>query len=196
MPDDTSSEAYADRLRDRSGTWWKKLLRAQAVYRWNLRRLDPGFTLDVGCGIGRNLSHLDGYGVGVDHNPTAVAEARRRGLEAFTTDDFTRSAYASGGRFDSMLLAHVVEHMPYGDAVELVRRYLPYVADDGKFILICPQEAGYRSDPTHVEFADFTTLRDLCEEVGVTVANAYSFPLPRPAGRWFRFNEFVVVGRR
>ena len=196
MPDDTSSPAYADRLRERGGAWWKRLLRAQAVYRWNLRRLHPGFTLDVGCGIGRNLSHLDGNGVGVDHNEAAVAEARRRGLEAFTPDGFARSPYATVGRFDSMLLAHVVEHMPFDEAMALVRRYLPFVADNGTVILICPQEAGYRSDSTHVEFADFGTLRRLAEEVGVTVAKAYSFPLPRPAGRWFRYNEFVVVGRR
>ena len=95
-----------------------------------------------------------------------------------------------------MLVAHVVEHMPYRDAVELVRSYSPYVAGDGKFIFICPQEAGYRSDPTHVEFADFDALRRLAAEVGVTVTRAYSFPMPRPVGRWFRYNEFVVVARR
>jgi SAM-dependent methyltransferase len=196
MPGDTASEAYADRLRSRSDAWWKRLLRVQALYRWNLRRLEPGFTLDVGCGIGRNLSHLDGNGVGVDHNEAAVAEARRRGFEAFTPDGFAESSYASGGRFDSMLLAHVVEHMTYDEAAALVRRYLPFVADDGTVIFICPQEAGYRSDSTHVEFADFATLRRLAADVGVTVAKAYSFPLPRPAGRLFRYNEFVVAGRR
>ena len=196
MPDDTSSEAYAKRLQEREGAWWKRLLRVQAIYRWNLRRLEPGFTLDVGCGIGRNLDHLDGNGVGVDHNPTAVAEARRRGFTAFTPDEFADSPYAEEGRFDSILLAHVVEHMTHQEAVELVGRYLPFVVPGGTAIFICPQESGFRSDSTHVEFADFDSLHRLCTDVGIDGARAYSFPFPRFAGRWFRYNEFVVVGRR
>ncbi len=196
MPDDTSSEAYADRLRTRGSAWWKRLLRVQAIYRWNLRRLKPGFTLDVGCGIGRNLDHLDGNGVGVDHNPTAVVEAQRRGFTAFTPQEFAVSPQAKEGRFDSILLAHVVEHMTSGEAVELVGRYLPFVAPSGTAIFICPQESGFRSDSTHVEFADFESLRRLCEDVGLRATKTYSFPFPRFVGRFFRYNESVVVGRR
>ena len=46
----------------------------------DLRRLHLGLTLDVGCGLGRNLYAL--RGVGVDHNPeaVAVAAANARGL--------------------------------------------------------------------------------------------------------------------
>ncbi|MDH3426117.1 MAG: class I SAM-dependent methyltransferase [Acidimicrobiia bacterium] len=193
MPDDTSSDAYAERLQTSESVWWKRLFRAQAVYRRNLRRLKPGFTLDIGCGLGRNLGHLDGNGVGVDHNDAAVAEARRRGFDAFSPDEFASSRYNVPGRFDALLLAHVVEHMRYHEAVELVSRYLPYLKPGGRVILICPQEAGFRSDPTHVEFADFEVLRRLCTDIGLTVAKAYSHPLPRFAGRWFRYNEFVVV---
>lgn len=193
MPDDTSSDAYAERLQTKESVWWKRLLRVQAVYRRNLRRLEPGFTLDVGCGLGRNLGHLDGNGVGVDHNPAAVAEAKRRGFEAFSPADFAVSPYAEPGRFDSLLLAHVVEHMRFDEAVKLVRRYLPYLGARGKLILICPQEAGFRSDSTHVEFADFEVLQSLCDELGLKVDRTYSHPLPRSVGRWFRYNEFVVV---
>jgi SAM-dependent methyltransferase len=196
VPDDTSSDAYAERLRSRSGVWWKRLLGVQAPYRWNLRRLGLGFALDVGCGIGRNLAHLDGNGVGVDHNPAAVAEARRRGLTAFTPDDFAGTEYAIPDRFDSMLLAHVVEHMPYQQAVALVQANLVFVREGGTVAFICPQEAGYRSDATHVSFTDFEVLHRLCADTGVSVARSYSFPFPRAVGRVFPYNEFVVVGRR
>lgn len=196
MPDDTSSEAYAKRLQTRGGAWWKRLLRVQAIYRWNLRRLKPGLTLDVGCGIGRNLDHLDGNGVGIDHNPTAVAEAQRRGFTALTPEEFAASPHAEEGRFDSILLAHVVEHMRYDEAVDLVRRYLPFVAPSGKAIFICPQESGFKSDSTHVEFADFESLQRLCHDVGLKATKAYSFPFPRFTGRFFRHNESVVVGSR
>ena len=49
------------------------------AYRWNLRRLDLGFTLEIGCGIGRNLEHLDGNGIGIDHNEEAVRIAHTGG---------------------------------------------------------------------------------------------------------------------
>ena len=78
-PQSTEGAAYADRLERLETVWWKRALDVQRPYRWNLRRLDPGFTLDIGCGLGRNLSHLDGNGVGVDHNPDSVAIARSRG---------------------------------------------------------------------------------------------------------------------
>src|SRR3954452_12417168 len=110
-PADTRGDAYTDRLNRLESVWWKRLLDVERPYRWYLQRLQLGFTLDVGCGVGRNLINLDGNGVGVDHNQTSVAEARSRGLTAMTPDDFAASEYARPGRFDTLLLAHVVEHM-------------------------------------------------------------------------------------
>jgi SAM-dependent methyltransferase len=192
---DTTDPGYADRLRRREGARWKRIVDVQAPYRRNLRRLEPGFVLDVGCGLGRNLLHLDGHGVGIDHNVEAVAEARRRGLTAFTPAEFDDSPYAVPGRFDSLLLAHVVEHMRFAEAVELLGRHLPFVRAAGKVILITPQEAGYRSDPTHVEFAPFERLAALLGHHDVRLEQSRSFPFPRPLGRVFRHNEFVVMGR-
>jgi SAM-dependent methyltransferase len=194
VPGDTASDAYAERLK--RGARWKRLLGVQTLYRWNVRRLGLGFTLDVGCGVGRNLGHLDGNGVGVDPNRAAIAEARRRGLVVFTPEEFAATEYATRARFDSLLLAHVVEHMSYDDAVALVAANLPFVAAGGKVVFICPQEAGFGSDDTHVAFTDFDVLGRLCADTGLRVETAFSFPFPRAAGRWFRYNEFVVVARR
>jgi hypothetical protein len=63
-------------------------------------------------------------------------------------------------------------------------------------ILITPQEAGQRSDPTHVVFLDFHAMRRLLGGLGWRVVTERSFPLPRRAGRAFRYNEFVVVAER
>ena len=68
----------------RSGVWWKRLLNVQAPYQWNLRRQHLGRTLDIGCGIGRNLPSLPPGSLGVDHNATSIATARARGLHAMT----------------------------------------------------------------------------------------------------------------
>lgn len=168
------------------------MLNVQAPFRWNLRRLDPGFTLDLGCGIGRNLGAVDG--VGVDHNEAAVEAARRAGFEAFTPEAFAASTYARPARFDSLLAAHVVEHMTHPEAVGLLGAYLPFVRPGGAVIVIAPQEAGFRSDDTHVEFMDEAALVGLLEANGVGAVRHYSFPFPRGAGRWFRYNEFVAIG--
>ncbi|MGH7759140.1 MAG: class I SAM-dependent methyltransferase [Candidatus Dormibacteria bacterium] len=83
--------------------------------------------LEVGCGLRRNLLHLEPRGVGVDHNPTSVHICRERGLVAFHTGEFGRSEYAQSGRFDGLLAAHLIEHMPRDDAVELLGEYLQYL---------------------------------------------------------------------
>lgn len=194
-PVDTASADYTERLTRLAGASWKQWLDVQLPYRWNVRRLNLGRVLDLGCGLGRNLAHLDGNGVGIDHNPTSVATARERGHTAFTPEEFRVSPHARPGAFDSLLMAHVVEHVPHESAVELLRDHLPYVRPRGKVVLICPQERGWASDATHVRFADFAALGELCREVGVSVERAYSFPLPRWAGRLFTYNEFVVIAR-
>src|SRR5688572_17246409 len=152
---DTRDSQYAVRLAGLQLVRWKDALGVQAPYRWNLRRLKPGFTLDIGCGLGRNLKHLDGHGVGVDHNAQMVEVARSRGLRAFTPEDFRTTDYCMPGRFDTLLLAHVVEHMTEEEAASLLTTYLPFLKADGQVILIAPQERGYRSDATHVQFMDF-----------------------------------------
>lgn len=189
----TTDANYTRRMQELSGTWWKRALPTQAPFRWNLRRLHLGLTLDLGCGIGRNLAHLDG--VGIDHNPTSVAVCRQRGLDAYTPEEFATSAHARPGRFDSLLAAHLLEHMPQPQARDLLRQYLPYVRDGGRVVVVTPQERGYASDPTHVWFVGFGESAALATRLGLRIERQYSFPLPRLAGKLFRYNEFVTVTR-
>jgi SAM-dependent methyltransferase len=193
----TDDAAYTDRLRGKEAVWWKRLLDVQRPYRWNLRRLDLGFTLDVGCGLGRNLSHLNGQGVGVDHNPTSVAECRARGLEAYTPEEFHASERARAGAFDSLLAAHLVEHLPAGEGEALLRSYLPFVRSGGRIVLITPQPRGFASDPTHVRYVDGDGLRAVAADLGLAVDRVFSFPFPSElVGRVFTYNEFVLIARR
>ena len=192
----TRDQRYTVRLEALQKAPWKRWLGVQLPYRWNLRRLRPGFTLDVGCGLGRNLAHLDGAGVGIDHNPHSVAACTSAGLVAFLPDDFCRSRYNRPGTFDSLLVSHVAEHMLRSEFIGLLRTYVPVLREAGRIIVITPQEAGFRSDPTHVEFVDQEAIRTALDAVGFAPVRQYSFPFPRTAGRLFRYNEFVCVGRR
>jgi SAM-dependent methyltransferase len=189
----TSETWYADRLAEREQVWWKRLLDVQRPYRWNLRRQHLGRTLDVGCGLGRNLKELPPGSVGVDHNAAAVAECRRRGLTAFTVDEW-ESRQSRDDEFDAILLAHVLEHVT--DPTGLLASYLPALRSGGTVFVICPQERGYDSDPTHVLFLDGPALQSVARDCGLEPDEWFSFPLPRRAGRAFTYNEFCLRARK
>jgi SAM-dependent methyltransferase len=191
----TSGEDYAERLVRLETKGWKRALDVQRPYRWNLRRQELGRTLDVGCGIGRNLAGLSADSLGVDHNAQSVAVARERGYQAVTSEEFTAEPPPPAS-FDSMLLAHVVEHMTVDEARQLLTSYLPYLKPGGRVMLICPQRRGYRTDATHVQFFDFAGLRQLATSVGLVVTREYSFPLPEIAGSVFPYNEYCLVAAR
>ena len=191
--DDTTSSEYTRRLLELQGQRWKRVLDVQAPYRWNLRRLRLGFTLDLGCGIGRTLVNLGGNGVGVDHNLESVKLCRARGLVAFTPEEFRSSEYGGTPSFDSLLLSHVIEHMTEPEAKQLVGEYVGDIKPGGRVVLITPQEVGFRSDSTHVNFADFQVNAAVCESLGAQVVRQYSFPFPRFVGRAFIYNEFITV---
>jgi 2-polyprenyl-3-methyl-5-hydroxy-6-metoxy-1,4-benzoquinol methylase len=189
----TAGSDYTRRLQRLELASWKRLLDVQAPYRWNVRRLCPGRVLDVGCGVGRNLAHLSGRAVGVDHNAHSVAVARERGCTAFTPDDLASSGNAEPGSYDTLLAAHLLEHLGEPEATGLLRSYLPLVRPGGRVVLITPQERGWASDATHVRWVDFAELQRTSASLGLLGDTQLSFPFPRPVGRLFRYNEFVHV---
>jgi SAM-dependent methyltransferase len=197
---------YAAELEEKSAGGLRRWIDFQRPYRWNIRRLEPGRTLDVGCGVGRHLIHLPPGSVGVDFNEHVVARARARGGDAKTVDAFTADP---GEPFDSILLSHVLEHMTVEQGRDVLGQYLPYLRPGGRVIAICPQEKGYYDPPgehpdeldpsgggAHVTFLDPQALESILEEVGLRPEKAYSFPFFRPVGRLFRYNESVVIGRK
>lgn len=189
----TQGSGYSEQLLKSQKAWWRRLLSVQAPYRWNLRRLRLGFTLDIGCGLGRHLLHLSGNGVGVDHNRTSLQYARSLGLTVFTPEEFQRSGFFKPQRFDSILLSHVAEHMTRDEVIALLRLYAPLLRGGGKLVMITPQEAGFKNDATHREFMDFKKLREIAKALGFTSVKEYSFPFPHCLGRFFYFNEFISV---
>ena len=127
-------------------------------YRWNLRRLNRGMTLDIGCGIRRCLKNLPLGSVGIDHNEHSVQVIRKLGLERFSPEEFLRSSHCKLGSFDTLLLRHLLEHMAPHPALELIEKYLLYVRSGGQVIIVCPQEKGFSTDATHVHFFDTAAL--------------------------------------
>ena len=132
----------------------------------------------------------------MDHNVTAVALARENGLQAMTVDEFFTSGEAAPASFDGILLSHVIEHMSAMAGIEMMMMYLPCLKPGGKVLLICPQERGYASDPTHVRWTTGEDLERLAQEVRMVPERWTSFPLPRAFGRVFTYNEFNLLAHK
>jgi SAM-dependent methyltransferase len=195
----TDKLEYTDRLINKRDFGFKKYIRKyidlQFPYRWNLKNLKPGLTLEIGCGIGRNLETLQESGVGIDHNQFSVEVAKANGLIAFTPDEFQNSSFNKPYTFDSLLLSHIAEHMKLDEVVQILHEYLNLLKPEGKIILITPQEVGYRSDASHIEFMNFPKLREISAQINFKVIKKYSFPFPRLFGYLFIYNEFISVSK-
>ena len=191
----TEGRDYAERLHAKQNARWKKALDVQRPYRHNLQSQDLGRTLDVGCGIGRQLAWLATGSVGVDHNHHSVEVARAAGLPAYTVEEFKASEHCEPASFDALLLAHVVEHMTRDEGLDVVRMYLPNLKPGGRVMFIVPQEVGFRSDHTHVLFYDGEDLRSFAQDLGLEPGMPWSFPFPRAAGKAFIYNETNLVAR-
>jgi hypothetical protein len=86
--------------------------------------------------------------------------------------------------------------MPESAAVEMLCSWLPHLSGGRRVVLICPQESGQDSDPTHVSFLDAAELMSLAGCAGLRVDKATSFPLPRWARCWWIHNETVLVATK
>ncbi len=195
MKKDTSQQTYTTRLQTLQGKKWKEKLDVQRPYRWNIRRLKLGKTLDIGCGIGRNLENLNKKSVGLDHNLHSVEVSKSKGLIAFTPNQFKSSKYNKKGSFDSILMAHVIEHLNPAEAKKIISQYLPYLKKSGCIVIICPQEKGFSSDETHVTYFDSIKISKLLEQLGLTITKTYSFPFVKHIGKVFTYNETIVIAK-
>lgn len=186
--------AYTERLVRLQGQQWKRTLAFADPYRRHIRHIVAGPVLEVGCGIGRVLNFLPQRMVGVDLNEASIRVCRSRGLDACSPAEFFQR-YAGRREFNTLLLSHVVEHMTVAQAIAVIGQYRPYLKPDAQLILIAPQEKGFASDQTHVEFMDFGKLATIARESGFEPQKQYSFPFFRALGTLYIYNEFVTVAR-
>ena len=189
-------QGYVNRLMGISNKPFKTFLQPVNPYRIGLKRWVKGSCLEIGCGIGRNLGYLGNpHNLGIDINEHAVAKCRTLGYQAITAETF-ESTRTELPKFDNLLFSHVLEHMDCASSIKLIQSYLPSLSDFGAVCIICPQERGFASDPTHVEFKNFENLAGEIEDCGLVVHRSFSYPLPRIFGNLFIYNEFVIIAQR
>jgi SAM-dependent methyltransferase len=191
----TADEEYALRLQFLSRQRYKKILRSVNPYRLHIRKICVGRVLDIGCGIGRNLGYLSRPdALGIDHNTVAITLAQAAGFTTLTPTQYELEQEKYMESFDTLLISHVLEHLTESESISLLSSYLPAVKTGGRVIVICPQERGQASDPTHRTFLDHEAISLLFDTSGVSQIKHGSFPFPSWFGRFYVYNETVVMG--
>lgn len=185
---------YTERLISMQMSRVKNLFKFINPYRLNIRKRCSGRVLDIGCGIGRNLFYLENKNnVGVDHNESAVKYLMAKGFSGYQPIEFEKVFSDSKNSFDTLLVSHVVEHLTFVDASELVRFYSKWLKELGQIVLICPQIKGFRSDETHVTYFDRDLMLKLLNENGFTKTRYRSFPFHSYFGKYWIYNEHIVT---
>ncbi len=150
-----------------------------------------GFLVELGCGRGEFLSLVaeqqpDVRRLGIDIDPEMVRQVRAAGHEAIEADLLT---YLDDTleRPDAVFLAHVIEHLSVGEALEMLGRLREVIPAGGRLIVVTPNPAclanlgnDFWSDPTHVRLYTLDLLQFLLGETGFDVIGAGGNPLDVP----------------
>ena len=174
--------------REKSRDLWAPLL-AMAAYLDPIRRANYDFSvfyqeykvggrlLELGCGNGARLKSMQELGwqvEGVDFDPEAVSQAKRRGIPVHL-GTLAEQKFPDAS-FDAIVGIHFVEHIldPLGMLQECRRLLKP---GGGQLVMLTPNAASwghatYKTDwrglepPRHLHIFTPSSIRELCNRVG------------------------------
>lgn len=148
--------------------------------------------LDVGCGRGVFLQMLQQAGihpVGVDLFAGSVEYCRGLGFTDVHQDDALTFLQQHPGAFDGVVCSHIIEHVPYPDAIEIVRAAYSALTPGGHFAIVTPNPRDlyvigelFWLDPTHVRPYPLPQLEAMLRSVGFQITHM-SRPLIRASQR-------------
>lgn len=164
-----------------------------------LRDVAVGPCVDFGCGAGQLLERLPPGSVGLEVNPYLIESLRSAGRTVHQAKadmvDFELASLPEGF-FRSLVIAHVLEHVP--DPMAALQILLTACQRLGikRVVVVVPGEKGFASDHTHKTFIDhdFLESRMPLPCSGFNLSSLTYFPGPWEwVGRYFVFHEMKVV---
>jgi O-antigen chain-terminating methyltransferase len=171
------------------------------------RRILPFFTrahnvLDVGCGRGVFMEMLREAGVapvGVDLSPESVRRCQELGFKQVFQEDALSFLQRNEGAFDGVVCSHIIEHLPYDDALQLVSAAYAALTPNGRLAIVTPNTRDLRVitemfwlDPTHVRPYPLPLLDAMLRSVGFRVIHKAQ-PLGMPNKRGLAHWPFQVL---
>jgi O-antigen chain-terminating methyltransferase len=185
-----------------------------------VRYFSPGHpVLDVGCGRGIFLQLLTEHGleaIGIDTYEPAVARCEERGFTAYRSNVLSYLRTTSTD-FGGIFCSHVIEHLQFDEARELVTLCAKALVPEGKLVIVTPNPRDFGVigetfwlDPTHVRPYPPALIASMAEDANLSVLEkgTYHGGLPkREWGRalWYRLflgpfygrpNAYVVAQKR
>jgi SAM-dependent methyltransferase len=132
--------------------------------------------VDIGCGraeLVEMLTRRDVEAIGVDTDPSMVAEARDRGLDVRQVDGNSFLRGREPGSLGAIIATHLVEHLEFADLVELLELAATRLRPGGVLIAETPNPTSlvvlgnsFILDPTHLRPLHPSLLTFLCEGAG------------------------------
>ena len=168
--------AFEDRFRG-SRSWISSRL---GVYKPFLRPLADAFqtpkALDLGCGRGEWLEVLSDSGfdaIGVDLNEGMLAACQERGLTGQLGDALSTLKELPSESLALVSAFHLVEHLPFEAAQNLVQEALRVLVPGGLLVLETPNSenltvgtSSFYLDPTHLRPLPAALLEFVAEHAG------------------------------
>lgn len=164
-----------------------------------LRDVGVGPCIDFGCGAGQLLERLPPGSVGLEVNPYLIESLRSAGQTVHQAQadmvDFELASF-SEGIFRSLVIAHVLEHLP--DPIAALKILLTACRRLGiaRVVVVVPGAKGFVSDHTHKTFIDRTYLESRMPPhcSGFNLSSLTYFPGPWEwVGRYFVFHDMKLV---
>ena len=132
--------------------------------------------VDIGCGraeLVEMLARRDVEAIGVDTDPSMVAEARDRGLDVRQVDGNSFLRGREPGSLGAIIATHLVEHLEFADLVELLELAATRLRPGGVLIAETPNPTSlvvlgnsFILDPTHLRPLHPSLFTFLCEGAG------------------------------
>jgi 2-polyprenyl-3-methyl-5-hydroxy-6-metoxy-1,4-benzoquinol methylase len=139
--------------------------------------------IDVGCGRGELLAMCRERGIaarGIDSNERSVAELRHEGFDVeLVTDAGAFLSSLDRGSAGSIVAAHVVEHLPFGELTALFAGAAHALRPGGLLMIETPNAESiavaatdFWRDPTHLSPRHVAALVTMGREYGFSVVEA------------------------
>jgi len=172
---------------------------SEAVVRNVQRRFVPYFNgagpvLDIGCGRGIFLQLLAQAGkqsVGIDCSDESLDFCRQKGFHAEKSDALT-FLRSTNQRFGGIFCSHVIEHLPYEQADEMLQLCFRALSPEGVLLIVTPNPEDlaiiseiFWLDATHVRPYPALLLRSMLQTNGFDVTDVRQF-----------LGDWRMIGRR
>lgn len=153
-----------------------------------------GPVLDIGCGRGtflQLLAEAGRQGVGIDWSDESLDFCRQKGFQVEKNDALT-FLRSTTQRFSGIFCSHVIEHLSYEDATEMLQLCFRALSPSGVLLIVTPNPEDlaiiseiFWLDPTHVRPYPALQLRSMLHTAGFEVTEVRQF-----------LGDWRMIGRR